>query len=130
MDRDQTSYRSELCSLLGNVILINAICRAQVISHPFKMIMACDNKSAIWKTFLDEEPTHGDASCDLLFAIRHQIETSPLKWKGKWVKGHQDDGNEHLDEWAIDNIEVDKVTGGYWRSSVRDIIPVAPVAEA
>jgi len=126
MDRDQNSYRSELCGMLGNVIVINAICRAFCITEPFDITMACDNESAIWKTFFaEDEPIQSDCSCDILFALRRQLQISPLTWKGKWVKGHQDDDTEAtLDEWAIDNIEVDRAAGAYWTQMVQDMVPV------
>ena len=124
LDRDQDSYRSELCGMLGNVILVNAICKAHNIGDKHKMTMACDNKSALWKSFADDEPRQSDASSDVLMAIRYQLKMSPLCWESKWVRGHQDDDSEEiLDEWAIENIAVDHIAGNYWKKMVREIIP-------
>ena len=78
MDRDQTSYRSELCGMLGNVILVNALCRAFSIASATEITIACDNESAIWKTFSEDAPDANDASGDILCALRHQINESPL----------------------------------------------------
>ena len=61
MDRDQTSYRSKLCGMFGNVILVNALCRALSITSTSEITMACDNESAIWKTFAEEAPDTNDA---------------------------------------------------------------------
>ena len=130
-DRDQTSYRSELCGMLGNVIMVNAVCKAFGITEEFPMTMACDNISALWKSFDEEEPRQSDASSDILMAIRHQLELSPLKWKRKWVRGHQDDKHQKgddeeiqpMDEWAIENIEVDRIAGAYWTKMIKERIP-------
>ena len=45
MGRGKTSYRSELCGMLGNVILVNTLCRAFIITSTSEMIMACNNES-------------------------------------------------------------------------------------
>ena len=81
MDRDQDSYRSELCGMLGNVIMVNAVWEAFRITKPHMVIMACDNKSALWKTFCDDEPRQSDASSDILLAILHQLQQLSLLWK-------------------------------------------------
>jgi hypothetical protein len=101
-DRDQDSYRSELCGMLGNVIMINAICEAHNITETYDMTMGCDNISALWKSFDDADTRQTDASSDILMAIRYQMKKLPLNWKSKWVPGHQDDGETPtvLDEWA------------------------------
>lgn len=70
----------------------------------------------------EEDPVQSDSSGNILFIICHLIEESPLKWEGKWVKGHQDDGDQSLDAWAIDNIEVDRVAGEFWLKSIQYLI--------
>ena len=72
-DRDQTSYRSKLCGMLGNIILLNACCKAFGIKEAHEMILACNNKRALWKSFDEEEPQQSDASSDILMAICFQL---------------------------------------------------------
>jgi hypothetical protein len=104
--------------------MVNAICNTHAITEPHQITLACDNKSALWKAFDDNEPRHSDASSDVLMAIRYQMKESPLQWESKWVKGHQDDGDDVLDEWAIENIEVDNMAGQYWTKMVKELTPV------
>lgn len=60
--------------MIGNTILINARCVTHGIVEPYKMTMTCDNESALWKSFDEQLLTQNNASCDLFFAIRHQIQ--------------------------------------------------------
>ena len=124
-DRDQDSYRSEICGMLENVIVINAICEAHNITEEYKITMRCDNISALRKSFDDADTRQTDASSDILMAIRYQMKKSPLKWQSKWVPGHQDDGETPtvLDEWAWENVHVDELAGEYWTKMLKELIP-------
>ena len=107
-------------------MMVNAICTAFQITEPHEMTMACDNISALWKSFDEEEPRQPDASSDILMAIRYQLKQSSLKWKGKWVKGHQDNDDKVtvlLDEWATESLFVDRIAGKYWLQMIKDLIP-------
>eukprot|EP00957_Ditylum_brightwellii_P176942 13478124-Ditylum_brightwellii.AAC.1 len=44
---------------------------------------------------------------DLISAIDYLLCKSPLIWKWRWVKGHQDDFYGPLDRWASLNVEMD-----------------------
>lgn len=50
-----------------------------------------------------------DSNYDLLFAIRKLWAESPITWKFRHIKGHQDDNLPlaNLDRWAKLNIEMD-----------------------
>ena len=41
-DNNQSSYRSELSGILGNIILINAICRHHGLSGDLTVQVGCD----------------------------------------------------------------------------------------
>jgi hypothetical protein len=117
---DQSSYRSELCGVLGNLIVINAICWYHQIEGQHEIIVGCDNESVLWNSLSHEPVTTKMPSFDLVAAIRHQIRTSPLTFKSKWVKGHQDSRKGVLDTWAIANIECDKQAERIWNQKERE----------
>ena len=104
----QNSYRSELGGILGNVTTINKICHQHDIRYGH-ITIGCDNKSALSNAFGDHPITAQIPSRDIVAAIRHMVQNSPVQWQPKHVKGHQDsDRKATLDEWAIGNIQVDK----------------------
>ena len=119
-DDEQNSYRSELCGILTNMIIINATCGVHNINEPCKIMVGCDNESALWNGLGETPANTGMASLDLVKAVRHQRAISPLKWKRHWVKGHQDeitdkDGNKKvLDEWGRANVLCDKEAEEKW----------------
>ena len=79
------------------------------------MTTACDNESALWACFGEEDPTAGDASCDLIKVIRNKINNSTIEWKAEHVRGHQDRGQDvYLDKWVVANIKADWMAGEYW----------------
>ena len=120
MNVDQSSYRSELCGILGNILILNAICRCHGITEDHQVLVGCDSESALWNSFGTAPITTKMASHDLVAAIRHQIRISPLDLKSKWVKGHQDDRGGILDSWALANIECDHQAERIWKQKERE----------
>ena len=119
-DIDIHSFRSELTGILANVLVVKCIIETHQVQDG-RMTLACDNESALWACFGDDEPTAGDASCDILKVIRHEIKQSTIKWQAEHVRGHQDRGQDvYLDEWAVANIEADRLAGEYWAEKYRD----------
>ena len=113
-DEDQSSFRSELCGVLANVVMINTIARIHGIEGG-TVKLGCDNESALWMSFGREVVQTGDSSFDLIKVIQHALETSPITWAYLHVRGHQDaDGAKILDEWALANIETDEMADAYW----------------
>ena len=83
--------------------------------------MGCDNESAIWKAFGTTAITTGDSAFDILRVIHHQLEISPVTWRYRHVKGHQDDEEGiTLDEWARANILADARAEAYWGRKYGD----------
>ena len=121
-DDEQSSYRSELCGILGNMILMNAICSIHGIDEPCEMTVGSDSESALWNAFGDIDVSTKMASPDIVAAIREQIRASPLKWKSKWVKGHQDQKGKItvLDEWATANVRCDELATEKWEATMED----------
>ena len=119
-DDDQSSYRSELCGILGNILVINAICKHNGVAGDYTVQVGCDSESALWNCFGANHVTTKMASFDLVKAIRYQIDKSPIKFKSKWVKAHQDDTKGVLDTWALANIECDNEATRMWNKSVKE----------
>jgi hypothetical protein len=107
---DQGSYRSELAGIFGQVIMVNTICKAHGITQG-EIECGFDGEGAINKVFSEEEDAYTDGSqFDLLSATRAAIKASPIHWKFRHVKGHQDDIRDAiLDRWALLNIEMDSL---------------------
>ena len=110
----QSSYRSELCGILANILILNTIAELHDIQEG-RVVIACDNESALWMSFGRKYATTKDSCFDLLKVIHHAIANSRIEWVPKHVEGHQDDkADNNLDEWARANIEVDREAGEYW----------------
>ncbi len=107
--QDQSAYRSELAGIYSILIMVKKICEFFDIQQG-AIELGCDGQSALDKAFnyvsiirLD------DANHDLLQAIRTLWASSPIQWKFRHVKGHQDDHKSasELDRWATLNVEMD-----------------------
>ena len=119
-DDDQSSYRSELCGILANVLMLKTIVRIHGIKEG-KVTIACDNESALWMSFGATQATTGDACFDLIRVIHHAISNSTIDWEPKHVRGHQDrQGKKQLDNWAKANIFADEEAGDYWEIQYGD----------
>ena len=111
---DQSSYRSELCGILANIVVMNTIAKVHGIDEGTVML-GCDNESALWMAFGQTQVNTGDASFDIIKVIHHELATSPITWQYQHVRGHQDAVEAIvLDEWAQANVEADRLAGEYW----------------
>ena len=116
---DQSAFRSELAGLYGIIMAITTICTSRNILHGC-VTVACDGEAALeyifdWGTkFLKSSTPH----LDLIAAGRKLIQQSPLQWKFRHVKGHQDDFVGPLDRWATLNVEMDMLAKAHWARSV------------
>ena len=88
-DNNQTSYRSELCGILGNVVLLTCIASHHGITEG-KVTLGCDNEAALWKAIGSQTVNTGEPSSDILRVIHHHMGQSGIQWVRKHVKGHQD----------------------------------------
>jgi hypothetical protein len=88
---DQGSYRRELAGIFGQVIMVNTICKVHGITQG-EIECGCDGEGAINKVFSEEDEANTDGSqFDLLSATQAAIKASPILWKFRHLKGHQDD---------------------------------------
>ena len=103
---DQSSYRAELGGLLASIVYANIISkRYHIIEGQCTMI--CDSKGALASAFGYKHINPRWKCYDLLCMIRFHIKNSPLKWKHKHVKGHQDNGTLYKDLGIISQANVD-----------------------
>ena len=114
-DDDQSSYRSELCGILGHIIILTTIARMYNITEG-QVLLGCDNESALWTAFGTKPIRSTDPCNDILHTIRHHVHQSELKWKYIHVEGHQDKNTpvEELDEWAKANVLADQLAKEFW----------------
>jgi hypothetical protein len=90
-NEEQHSYRAELGGILAAINYTNSLCNhANITSGVCTLI--CDNKGALCAAFGVKRPTPRWSSYDIVRQIRHSLSNTPIVWKYKHVKGHQDKG--------------------------------------
>lgn len=87
---NHSSYRSELSGIYSILVVVNQLCaHYQIVDG--EIGIACDGLSALNKAFSFVSILNiDDSNYDLLGAIQHLWKTSPIQWKFRHVKGHQD----------------------------------------
>ena len=115
---DQTSYRSELCGILGHVLFLNAVADYHNLDTGH-VTLGCDNEAALWEALGKDHTTAGSPSFDLLNVIHHHIQQGKIQWTRRHVYGHQDRKipRDELDPWALSNIDVDLMAEHHWNRS-------------
>ena len=106
---DHSAHRSELAGLLGVVVCVHLLCKLHHITSG-TVTVACDGLAALRNSMEHEgEVPPTTQHFDLIMAIRTWMKKSPVTWKTKHVKGHQDDKNPMhvLDRWATLNQAMD-----------------------
>jgi hypothetical protein len=114
-DVDHSAYRSELSGILAVMIMVKHICEHHKIKEG-AVELACDGLSAIDKAFSYVSLLHIDEpDFDLIAAIKHQWRYSPILWKVRHVRGHQDKHTaiNNLDRWSRLNVEMDQLAKAY-----------------
>jgi hypothetical protein len=112
----QDSYRSELSGIYGAVVMVHLLCNIHNIQQG-KVQVGCDGLSALRRA-IDQS---GDVSpnvqhFDIIAAIRHWKNKSPVSWNSQHVLGHQDDNPWNmLDRNAFYNCEMDQLAKERWR---------------
>ena len=113
-------YRAEITGILASINFTNETCKKYGISEGTCRLY-CDNKGAISATFGHKRPTPRWASYDLIRQIKQAIMTSPIKWQGIHVLGHQDKDLEFklLDLVAQGNVLVDHMANQHLLQNER-----------
>ena len=89
LDEDQHSYRSELCGILANILMVNIITQIHGIEEG-KVTIASDNESALWMSFGADQVTTSDSCFDIIRVIQRAVSNSSIEWEPKHVHSHQD----------------------------------------
>ena len=114
---EQCAYRSELGGIYSTVLLLNTVCQYYHLTSG-TVIFGCDGLGPLHCCFHQwQEPTPVTPHYDLIKAIRHELQQSPLEWKWRHIYGHQDTAAEEvvLDQWALLNIEMDTAAKAWLR---------------
>jgi hypothetical protein len=115
---DGNSYRCELTGIYGIMVLVKVICQHYHITTG-SVHVRCDNKSAllVLEPWFVPEPSHD--SFDIVNAIWHLLQESPISWTGEWVKAHQDDdGVLVTEQFAVLNCKMDN-NGKKYRENIE-----------
>jgi hypothetical protein len=125
----QSAFQSELSGLYGVVTGTEVVCKVFQVQTG-QITVACDGESALdyvfdWNNRVLRAST---PHLDLIVAIRRMIKASPLKWKFRHVKGHQDDYAGPLDRWAALNVEMDSLAKAHWLTATEgEYLPVQAI---
>jgi hypothetical protein len=125
----QSAFRSELSGLYGVVTAVEVVCKVFTLTTG-QITVACDGESALdyvfdWNNrFIRASTPH----LDLIVSIRRMIQASPIRWKYRHVKGHQDDYAGPLDRWASLNVEMDSLAKAHWLQATEgEYVPVQAI---
>ncbi len=124
---DINPYRSELGGILAIVTIANAIATFHDV-HTGTIELGCDCESGITAIFEHTYDTPKQPHHDLIHEIRQKIVASPLKWKYRHVRGHQDKhiSYQFLDMWGQLNVEMDSLAKVYWNETSSSVRPFFP----
>jgi hypothetical protein len=112
----QDAYRSELSGIYGAVVMVHLLCKIHNIQQG-KVQVGCDGLSVLRRA-LDQS---GDVNpsmqhFDIIAAIRHWKNKSPVSWSSQHVLVHQDNNPWNmLDRNAFYNCEMDQLAKERWR---------------
>ena len=117
---DQSSYRGELGGILAALTYTNELCVTTQTTGT--CTLSCDNKGALDASFGWKTPNPNWKCFDIVSMIRCQLRNSPIQWKNRHVKGHQDDKETFLDLDAESqaNVIADEKAKEEWK---KEIIP-------
>lgn len=122
-DGEQTSYQSELCGILGHILLLTRLAEYHKLQQG-EVTIGCDNEAALWKALGDKSVKTGEPSFDILRVIHYHRDKLQIKWNQRHVRGHQDKQTkyEDLDPWAQANVTADHLAEDMWnrRRSIQD----------
>jgi hypothetical protein len=118
---EQNSYRSEICGMLSILAMVDLFVTYYNITSG-SIDIACDGASALNKIFSCVSVLSIDDPCyDLIFSAQTLWKNSPLIWKPRHVKGHQDDNTsfDKLDPYSKLNVEMDSTAKAFMPMAYR-----------
>jgi hypothetical protein len=112
---DNSAYRSEISGVSGVVSTVNCVCKAYGVTKG-SIEVGLDGDQAMKAISGDWLLKSDDPDFDLLQDLRAKLERSPLTWKWRWIKGHQDDkaSFKDLDRWGQLNVICDGLAKEFW----------------
>ncbi len=125
---DQNPYRSEIGGIFGIIVVVEALVNLYDISHG-TIELACDCESGLTTIFEHQYDTPSQPHHDLIHEIRTKIASSPINWKFRHVRGHQDKhvSFHMLDMWGQLNVEMDGVAKSCWNEHHSTTQPFYPL---
>jgi hypothetical protein len=125
---DLNPYQSELGGILAIVIVSNNVANFHDIQDGTMEVGCEDCKSGITATFEHLYDTPKQPHHDLIHEIRQKIASSKIKWKFRYVRGHQDNHVSYqcLDMWGKSNVKMESLAKAYWNKTHATAIPFYP----
>ena len=124
---DQNPYRSEIGGIFAVVVIVEALVTMHSIQQG-TIELGCDCESALTVLFEHEYDTPSQPHHDMIHAIRTKLAESPITWKFRHVRGHQDKHRNflELDMWSQLNVEMDSLAKAYWNTTSSTVAPFYP----
>ena len=112
---DHSAYRSEISGVSGIVSTTECICAAHGVTDG-TIEVGLDGDQAMKAISGDWLLSADHPDFDLLQDLRAKIARSPLTWKFRWIKGHQDATTlfSDLDRWGQLNVICDGLAKAFW----------------
>ena len=112
-DEDQCSFRSEAAGLYGIVSMVEVLCQHHDITNG-SIEVGCDGEGPLLQCFDPDRWVDSNAfHFDLIMAVRKKLQRSPLIWKFRHIRSHQDTLKEWntLNRWEKLNVHMDELAG-------------------
>ena len=125
---DQNPYRSEIGGIFGIIVVVEAVAKLYDICDG-AIELACDCESGLTTIFEHTYDTPSQPHHDLIHEIRIKLAASPITWKFRHVRGHQDKhvSFHMLDMWGQLNVEMDSLAKSYWNEHHSTTLPFYPL---
>ena len=106
---DNNAYCGELGGIQSAVAYVNAICKTHKVTDG-TVTHGVDNDAALMNCFGPFELSTRTPCFHIIKRIQAEIAASPIRWKGKKVKGYQDKDKAYddLDCWGKANVLANK----------------------
>jgi hypothetical protein len=116
------SHRCEVSGLYAIILLVKELCVFHKI-HAGHIKICCDNMTALDIFDPDFLPDPKMKNFDLVVACWNLLKSTPVIWKPKHVKGHQDTAFNlaTLSRQAKLNVAMDKMAKAYWICYAKSI---------
>ena len=114
-------HRAELCGFYGILVILSKIVKIFKLSSGHIQI-GCDCDNAINKLFNKDPIFPSDKHYDLLYDMREIMDSLPITFSPKYIKGHLDDTISFrlLDTWSQLNVTCDSLAKDLWNRTKTD----------